>query len=172
MLEDNLPMEDKYKKKLGESAQIRVVDEVFAGGEAIKGPLAIAYNLPLDTKFVTEKNTKRVMIRNVSIAKFEKILIPISKILLEPSQHTELSFDALFTHTLVHELMHGLGPQVGVCDALQELYTPIEEAKADICGLFGAQFLIDKGIFDKKLERTFYITFLADQFRSMRFGTF
>ncbi len=78
----------------------------------------------------------------------------------------------------MHELMHGLGPHnitVGgrattVRQELKDTYSTIEEAKADISGLFALQFLIDKGVLDKGLENTIYTTFLASAFRSIRFG--
>src|SRR5207244_13504770 len=90
----------------------------------------------------------------------------------------DVSFDAFFTHILMHELMHGLGPhdirpngrQTTVRQELKEAYSSIEEAKADVSGLFALQFLIDKGVLDKQLERTIYKTFLASAFRSIRFG--
>jgi hypothetical protein len=74
--------------------------------------------------------------------------------------------------------MHGLGPhnitvggaQVTVRKQLKELYSAIEEAKADITGLWALQYLIDKGVVDKSLERSLYTTFLASMFRSVRFG--
>jgi hypothetical protein len=89
-----------------------------------------------------------------------------------------IAFDAFFTHILMHELMHGLGPHnitVGgrattVRQELKETYSAIEEAKADISGLFALQFLVDKGQLDKGLEQTMYTTFLASSFRSLRFG--
>jgi len=104
--------------------------------------------------------------------------VPISKIALAPADQKNVSFDAFFTHILMHELMHGLGPHEITIDrrkttvraALQDTYSAIEEAKADISGLFALQYLIDKGVLDKALERTIYTSFLASCFRSIRFG--
>ena len=90
-----------------------------------------------------------------------------------------MSFDAFFTHILMHELMHGLGPHetIGAGGksttmraALQQSYGALEEAKADIAGLFALQYLIDKGVLDRALERSVYVTFLASSFRTLRFG--
>jgi hypothetical protein len=88
-----------------------------------------------------------------------------------------VSFDAFFTHILMHELMHGLGPHetagakpVTVRAALQQSYGALEEAKADIAGLFALQYLIDKGVLDRALEKSVYVTFLASSFRTLRFG--
>ena len=111
-------------------------------------------------------------------AKFEKTLVPISKIVLSSADQQALSFDAFFTHIVVHELMHGLGPhsiaangrQTTVRQELKETYSALEEAKADISGLFAIQHMIDKGVMPKSLESSLYTTFLASAFRSIRFG--
>jgi hypothetical protein len=178
-LENRLPIEDKHKNpKLGAASPIRVVDEVFAGGDTKAGVQTAAFNLPNDERVIKEKGSKRVMLKNVQQAKFNRVLKPISQVVLDSAQQPEISFDAFFTHILAHELMHGLGPHninVGgrattVRQELQELYSAIEEAKADITGLWALQYLIDKGVVEKSLERPMYITFLASVFRSVRFS--
>ena len=178
-LEDNLPIDPQYRNpKLGAASPIRVVNEVFSSGEGNSGVQTAAYNLPNDERVVKEKGAKRIMLKNVQDAKFNKTLIPISRVVLDPAQQKLLAFDAFFTHILTHELMHGLGPHniaVGgqattVRLQLKELYSAIEEAKADITGLWALQYLIDKGVVDKQMERTLYTTYLASAFRSVRFG--
>jgi hypothetical protein len=178
-LEDNLPLEARYRNpKLGAASPIRVVNEVFSSGEGNSGVQTAAYNLPNDERVVKEKGSKRVMLKNVQDAKFSKTLIPISKVVLDPAQQSSLSFDSFFTHILCHELMHGLGPhnitvngqETTVRKQLKELYSAIEEAKADMTGLWALQYMIDKGIIDKAMERTLYTTYLASMFRSVRFG--
>jgi hypothetical protein len=178
-IENHLPIDDKYKNpKLGALAPIRVVNEVFASGDAAKGVQTAAYNLPNDERITDEKGTKRVMLKNVQEAKFKTVLQPIAKIALAPADQKNLAFDAFFTHILMHELMHGLGPhmvktgakQVTVREALQDSYSALEESKADISGLFAMQYLVDKGVLPKTLARTMYTTYLASAFRSIRFG--
>jgi hypothetical protein len=118
------------------------------------------------------------MLKNVQDAKFNKTLIPISRVVLDPSDQSALSFDSFFTHILCHELMHGLGPhnitvngeETTVRKQLKELYSAIEEAKADMTGLWALQYMIDHGVIDKGMERTLYTTYLASMFRSVRFG--
>jgi len=118
------------------------------------------------------------MLKNTQDAKFNKTLIPISRVVLEPADQSALAFDSFFTHILCHELMHGLGPHnikiagqdTTVRKQLKELYSAIEEAKADMTGLWALQFMIDRGIIDKAMERTLYTTYLASMFRSVRFG--
>ncbi len=178
-LENNLPMDAGYRNpKLGASAPMRVVNEVFASGEGNNGVQTAAFNLPNDERVVKEKGSARIMLKNVQETKFHKVLIPISHEVLSPAQQNAIAFDAFFTHILMHELMHGLGPHnitVGgqattVRLQLKELYSSIEEAKADVTGLWALQYLIDKGVIDKQMQRTLYTTYLASMFRSVRFG--
>ena len=178
-LENNLPIDKKYRNpKLGALAPIRVVDEVVVGGEAYKGVQTAAFNLPNDERVTREKGSKRVMLKNVQQAKFDNILMPISKIAIAPEEQNLIAFEPFFTHILAHELMHGLGPhtiavggkQTTVRQAMKELSSAFEEAKADISGLWALQYLIDKGTVEKSFEKQMYVTFLASAFRSVRFG--
>jgi hypothetical protein len=178
-LEDHLPIDPAMRNpKLGALAPIRVVNVVFTAGDANHGVQTAAYNLPNDERVVKEKGSKRVMLKNVQEAKFGKVLVPISKVALAAADRPGVSFDAFFTHILMHELMHGLGPHditVGgrattVREELKEAYSVLEEAKADISGLWALQYLVDKGTLDRSLERSMYTTFLASAFRTIRFG--
>jgi hypothetical protein len=180
-IEDNLPMDARYRNpKIGAAAPIRVVNEVFSAGDANHGVELAAYNLPNDERVVQEKGSKRVMLKNVSEAKFESTLVPIAKRMLPPGAQRDLSFDAFFTHILAHEMTHGIGPhniQVGGRQTtprqeLKELFSAIEEAKADVTGLFMLQHLYDRGRLPggEENERRLYNTFLASAFRTLRFG--
>ncbi|HXD15941.1 MAG TPA: hypothetical protein VN654_02925 [Vicinamibacterales bacterium] len=178
-IENNLPIDPKYRNpKLGALAPIRVVDVVFSGGDGNRGVQTAAYNLPNDERITAEKGAKRVMLKNTQDAKFAKVLVPISKVALAAKDQPNVEFDAFFTHILMHELMHGLGPHNIVAgerpstvrQELKETYSTIEEAKADISGLFALQFLVDRGTLEKKYEQTMYTTYLASMFRSIRFG--
>ena len=178
-IENNLPIDPKYRNpKLGALAPIVVVNTVFSGGDGNRGVQTAAFNLPNDERVIREKGSKRVMLKNNQQAKFDKVLMPISKVALPSKDQGNVAFDAFFTHILMHELMHGLGPHdinvagrtTTVRQELKDTYSTIEEAKADISGLFALQFLVDKGQLDKKFEQTMYTTFLASAFRSLRFG--
>ena len=178
-IENDLPIDPKYRnQRLGALAPIAVVNTVFSAGDGNRGVQTAAFNLPNDERVIREKGSKRVMLKNNQQAKFDKVLTPISKVALAAGDQGSIAFDAFFTHILMHELMHGLGPHdivVGgrtttVRQELKENYSAIEEAKADISGLFALQFLIDKGQLDKGLEKTMYTTFLTSAFRSLRFG--
>jgi hypothetical protein len=178
-IENHLPIDPKYRNpKLGALAPIVVVNEIFAAGDGNRGVQTAAFNLPNDERVVREKGAKRVMLKNVQDAKFATTLLPISKIVLGAGDRQRLSFEAFFTHIVVHELMHGLGPhsiaalgrQTTVRQQLKETYSALEEAKADISALFAIQHMIDKGALPKALEESLYTTFLASAFRSIRFG--
>jgi len=177
-IENNLPIDAKLRNpKLGAAAPIRVVNQLLGAGDANKTVSTAAFNLPNDERIIKAVGSKRTMLKNVQRAKFDKVLIPISKIALAPRDRAAVSFDAFFTHILMHELMHGLGPHetaggksMTVRAALQQSYGALEEAKADIAGLFALQFLIDKGVLDRALEKSVYVTFLASSFRTLRFG--
>jgi Peptidase family M49 len=178
-IEDNLPIDPKYRNpKLGGLAPITVVNEIYASGDGNRGVQTAAFNLPNDERVLREKGAKRVMLKNVQDAKFAKTLLPISRIVLGTGDQPSLAFEAFFTHIVVHELMHGLGPhsitvngrQTTVRQQLKETYSALEEAKADISGLFAIQHMIDKGALPKTLESSLYTTFLASAFRSIRFG--
>ena len=178
-IENNLPIDPKYRNpSLGTMAPIAVVNTVYSSGDGNRGVQTAAFNLPNDERVIREKGSKRVMLKNNQQAKFDTVLVPIAQIALAPPDRAKVSFDAFFTHILMHELMHGLGPHditVGgrattVRQELKETYSAIEEAKADISGLFALQFLVDRGQLPKDLEQTMYVTFLASAFRSVRFG--
>ncbi|MEW6510800.1 MAG: hypothetical protein AB1428_07565 [Bacteroidota bacterium] len=178
-IEDHLPINPRYRNpKLGAMAPIRVVQEIATGGEARGGVQTAAFNLPNDERVTAEKGSKRVMLKNVQEAKFRTILTPIAAALLDTTQRTLIAFEPFFTHILAHELMHGLGPHAIVLNgkmttarqAMRELSSALEEAKADISGLFALQYLIDTGVLDRSLEEPMYVTFLAGVFRSVRFG--
>jgi hypothetical protein len=179
-IENHLPIDPKYRNpKLGALSPIVVVNEIFCAGDANHGVQTAAFNLPNDERVTQEKGSKRVMLKNVQDAKFAKTLIPISKVVLSPADQKNLSFEAFFTHIVVHELMHGLGPHnvtvngraSTVRQEMKEAGSALEEAKADISGLFALQYMMEKGVVDKAMERTLYVTYLASSFRTLRFGT-
>lgn len=178
-LEDHLPIEPRYRRaKLGGYSPIRVVNLAFCSGDGNHGVQTAAFNLPNDERVVAAKGSKRVLLRNIQQAKFSQVLVPIADQTLAKADRAFLTFDAFFTHILMHELMHGLGPQtiqVGnrattVRAELKELNGTLEEAKADISGLWALQYLINHGYLPKEQERAVYTTFLASTFRTLRFG--
>jgi Peptidase family M49 len=180
-VEDNLPLDAQYRnRKLGAQMPIRVVNQVLSAGDGNHGVQTAAYNLPNDERVVQQKGSKKVMLKNVQHAKFDSTLLPLSKLVLPPEAQQDISFDWFFTHILAHELSHGIGPheieangkRSSVRLELKDLYSTIEEAKADVTGLFMLQFFFDKAILPggAGVERKLYTTFLASSFRTLRFG--
>ena len=184
-IENHLPEDKQYRSpKLGSQSPLRVVNVVSAAGE--RAVQTAAYNLPNDEVVVNEKGSKRVMLKNIQEAKFNSVLIPISRRVLPPEAQSDVSFQAFFTHIVAHELMHGLGPHqiAGTLRKrattprleLKEFYGPLEEAKADVTGLFALQFLMDQGEarpgqpLAGLTEKNLYTTYVASAFRSLRFG--
>jgi hypothetical protein len=176
-LENALPIDPKYRNpKIGAMAPMRVVNVVFSAGDGNRGVQTAAFNLPNDERVIREKGSKRVMLKNTQEAKFKFALTPISQVAMAPGDRPNVKFEALFTHILMHELMHGLGPhvvygtQTPVREALKDTYSALEEAKADISGLWALAQLAEKGTVSAEIARSMYTTFVASSFRSIRFG--
>jgi hypothetical protein len=178
-LEDALPIDPRYRNpKVGSLTPIRVVNVIFTAGDANRGVQTAAFNLPNDERVLREKGSKSVMLKNVQEAKFREVLEPIAALALTAGARHQVSFDAFFTHILLHELMHGLGPHdiavagrvTTVRRELRETYSAIEEAKADVSGLWALQRLVEQGHVSAAVGRSMYSTFLASMFRSLRFG--
>ncbi len=178
-LESSLPIPDIYKNpNRGTESPIRVVDEVYAGGDTRAGIQTIAFNLPNDERVRETKGSKKVLLRNVMKAKFDQILTPIAHTLVADDQVDDLSAESFFLHTLFHEMSHGLGPGRIVVDGrqtevrleLKETYSTLEEAKADVMGEWAIFKLQDKGYFPETIYQEQAATYLAGLFRSVRFG--
>ncbi len=178
-LEKNLPIAEKYKNfERGNSSPIVVSNEVFCAGDAKAGVQTLAFNLPNDERVRKAKGSKKVLLKNIHEAKFQSLLVPISKIVLTEDEQKYVTFDGFFTHTLMHEMSHGIGPgfitvngrKTEVKKELQETYSSLEECKADLLGMYNNIFMIKKGVLPQKFEKELWTTFLASIFRSVRFG--
>ena len=179
-MEMNLPEPDEYKNpNRGSESPIRVVQEIYTAGDARRGVQTAAFNLPNDEYVREKKGSKKVLLKNVMDAKFRMSGQPIAMRTLDPSIAGNLSFDAYFNHVLFHELSHGLGPgmiagpggeRVDVRVMLKNLYSSIEECKADVLGIWNILYAFDKGIVRSFDERQLFATYAGLMFRSMRFG--
>ena len=177
-LEAALPIEERYKsldRSFG--SPISVVDLIYAAGDARDGVQTLAYNLPNDPRVSDEHGTKKVMLRNVIQAKFEKILVPIAERVLDPALVGGTEARPFFISVVMHELAHGLGPRVvhgtetSVSVALGASYSAIEEAKADVIGYLSLEKLADEGVYPEEFRRQVTISMVAGLFRCVRFGT-
>ncbi|XP_054783893.1 nudix hydrolase 3-like isoform X1 [Prosopis cineraria] len=178
VLEQNLPMDSVYKSEDVNAAPIRVIQLIYNAGD-VKGPQTVAFNLPNDERIVNDRGTSMVMLKNVSEAKFEHILLPIAEVCVAKEQQELVDFESFFTHTICHECCHGIGPHTIILPngqkstvrlELQEFHSALEEAKADIVGLWALRFFIYKDLLSKSLLKSMYVSFLAGCFRSVRFG--
>ncbi|MFT6167209.1 MAG: hypothetical protein ACJAV5_002180 [Vicingaceae bacterium] len=176
-LQRNLPVDEKYKaEKPGTDSQLAAFDVIYYAGDCNAGSKTIAVNLPNDEKIQLEKGTRRSQLKNAMQAKFDKILLPIAAELIDESQRDYINFDAFFANTMFHEVAHGLGikntlnGKGTVREALKEHASALEEGKADILGLYMITQLHEKGEVEGDIK-SYYTTFMASIFRSIRFGT-
>lgn len=175
-LQQGLPVDAKYKaEKPGTSSQLGAYDVLYYAGQANSGGKTIAVNLPNDEQLQKTKGTRRLQLKNAMQAKFDKIMQPIAQELIDPSQLSQVQFDAFFANVMFHEVAHGLGIKSTVNGkgtvraALQEQGSWLEEAKADILGLYMVTKLVEKGELQGPLEN-YYTTFMAGILRSVRFS--
>lgn len=176
-LQQGLPVEQKYKNEVpGSDADLNAYEVVYYAGDCNSGSKTIAINLPNDEEVQLKKGSRKLQLKNAMKAKFEKILVPISDILIDETQRRYIKFDAFFANTMFHEVAHGLGikntldGKGTVREALKEQYSAIEEAKADILGLYMVTKLYEMGELNEGEVMDNYVTFMAGIFRSVRFG--
>jgi hypothetical protein len=176
-LQQNLPVDAKYKKeKPGTDSDLNAYDVIYVSGQANKVSKTIAINLPNDEKVQLAKGSRRLQLKNAMRAKFDNILLPIAKVLIDSVQQNNVKFNAFFSNVMFHEVAHGLGikntitGKGNVREALKEKYSSFEEAKADILGLFMTTQLIAKGEVTDITAEDCFVTYMAGLIRSVRFG--
>ena len=179
-MEANLPIPEAHKRLNRRfESPIRVVQEIYTAGEARRGVQTSAFNLPNDERVREAKGSKKVLLKNVMDAKFRQSGRPISERTLVPAEVPNVSFDAYFNHTLLHELAHGIGPgiikgpdgkDVDSRLLLKETYSTIEETKADAAGLWSLLLAIDRKWLSHVSEAQLFSTYNGLMFRGMRFG--
>ncbi|SDZ88275.1 dipeptidyl-peptidase 3 family protein [Bizionia paragorgiae] len=175
-LQKGLPVDEKYKQEQpGTDSDLNAYDVVFYAGDCNSGSKTIAINLPNDEEVQLKKGTRRLQLKNAMQAKFDKILLPITDVLIAEDQRKHVTFDAFFANTMFHEVAHGLGikntinGKGTVRTSLKEYASALEEGKADILGLYMVQQLHAKGELKEDLKDNM-VTFMAGIFRSVRFG--
>jgi len=178
-MEANLPVPESYKNfRRGFESPIAVTYQVHGGGDNVPGVQTIAFNLPNDERVREAKGAKKVLLNNVLGAKFDKILSPMAGHVLVEEQAEMLVKKYMSAETLFHELAHSLGP--GVIDVngvettvnaqLKELYSPIEEGKADVMGAYNILYMMERGELPIAEKESFLATYFVGLFRAMRFG--
>lgn len=176
-MQSKLPCDPKYKKeKPGTESDLNVYDVVYYAGECNAGGKTIAINLPNDEQVQLKCGTRRLQLKNAMEAKFNQILMPIAKLMIDGEQMKNVKFDAFFNNVCFHEVAHGLGIKNTISgkgtvrEALKSQFSSWEEAKADICGLFMVQQLIERGDIKDITVEDAYVTYMAGLLRSVRFG--
>ncbi len=176
-LQRRLPVPVEYKKEVpSANSDNNVYDVIYYAGDCNAAGKNIAINLPNDPRVHEQKGSRKLQLRNAMQAKFEQILLPISNVLVAPDQQKNVKFDAFFENVMFHEVAHGLGVKKTingkgfVKDNLKDLYSSLEEGKADILGLFFVTQLYEMGEYESKDLMDNYVTFMAGIFRSVRFG--
>jgi hypothetical protein len=178
-IQDALPIakEDKPDKH-NQPTPMEVMDTPYRAGDLLHGYQAVADNLPNDPRIHQEKGTKKIFFKNFMDARVNNVILPVAKRLMRPDQAAKASAEGYLADTLMHEICHGLGPaysrtdqgQKSIGEALGPIYAPLEEAKADVTGMFGADWLFDHDVLPKKRREEYYASYLAGSLRSVRFG--
>jgi hypothetical protein len=179
-IQDALPLAPADRpSKRGHLTPMEVMDAPFRAGDLRYGYQAVADNLPNDPRIHQEKGTKKVFFKNFMDARVANVVLPIAKLLMQPAQAAKASGEGYLACTLLHEISHGLGPafarnngkQLDINEAIGPAFSGLEEAKADVTGMFGLQWLIDHGALPKSRMEEYYASFVAGIFRTLRFGT-
>jgi hypothetical protein len=178
-LQDALPLAPEDRpSKAGQPSPMEVMDTPFRGGDLRHGYQAVADNLPNDARIHEQKGTKKIFFKNYMDARVNYVILPLAKRIMNPDQATQASADGYMASTVMHEICHGLGPAYArtaagkkdIREALADVFPGLEEAKADVVGMFELKFLIDKGVLPKEREQEYYASYVAGIFRTVRFG--
>ena len=176
-LQAGLPVDPAYKAETpGTDADMNVYYAIYYAGDCNAGSKTIAINLPNDEEIHLAVGSRKLQLKNSMKAKFDEILMPIADMLIDESQRKYITFDAFFENTTFHEVAHGMGIKNTITgkgpvrEALRDYYSVIEEAKADIMGLYLVTELYEMGEITSGEVMNNYVTFFAGIFRSSRFG--
>jgi hypothetical protein len=176
-LQRGLPVKDEYKTEIpGADADLNAYDVVYYAGDCNAGSKTIAINLPNDEEVQLQKGSRKLQLKNAMKAKFDKIMVPIADLLIDPAQRKHVTFNAFFENTMFHEVAHAMGVKNTINGngpartALKEMYSSIEEGKADIMGLYLVTKLYEMGELTEGEVMDNFVTFFAGTFRSSRFG--
>ncbi len=176
-LQKQLPVPAEYKKEVpGSDVDLAAYDAVYYAGDCNANSKTIAINLPNDERVQLQRGTRKLQLKNSMQAKFDKILEPIAQELMTPESMEHIKFDAFFANVMFHETAHGMGIKNTITgkgtvrEALGNQYNALEEAKADVLGLYLVTKLAEMGVYTNTTMEDNYTTFMAGIFRSVRFG--
>jgi hypothetical protein len=179
-IQDALPLspEDRPSKR-GLETPMEVIDTPFRAGDLTHGYQAVADNLPNDPRVHEQKGSKKLFFKNFMDARVNYVILPVARKLMEPAQAAKVSGEGYLQSTIMHEICHGLGPafartaagKVSIREAIGHQFSGLEEAKADVCGMFSLKWLVDHGALPKEKMQEFYSSYVGGIFRTVRFGT-
>jgi hypothetical protein len=179
-IQDALPLspEDRPSKR-GLETPMEVMDTPFRAGDLTHGYQAVADNLPNDPRVHEQKGSKKIFFKNFMDARVNYVILPVARKLMEPAQAAKVSGEGYLQSTLMHEICHGLGPafartaagKISIREAIGHQFSGLEEAKADVCGMFSLKWLVDHGALPKEKLQEFYASYVGGIFRTVRFGT-
>jgi len=179
-IQDALPVEASARpSKRGHLTPMEVMDAPYRAGDLRHGYEAVADNLPNDPRIHQEKGTKKIFFKNFMDARVNYVILPIARKLMQPDQAAKASAEGYLASTLLHEISHELGPdfaqregkRVDIREAIGPAYSGLEEAKADVVGMFGVKWLVDHGALPKERLQEYYASYVAGIFRTLRLGT-
>jgi Peptidase family M49 len=178
-IQDSLPLasEDRPSTR-GLFSPMEVMDAPYRAGDLRHGYQAVADNLPNDPRIHEQKGTKKIFFKNFMDARVEYVILPVAKRLMRPDVAALASAEGYLATTMMHEISHGLGPAFArtsagkrdVRESIGPTYSGLEEAKADIVGLYGLKWLVDRGNLPKEKLNVYYASEVAGIFRTVRFG--
>ncbi len=178
-IQDALPLaaEDRPSKH-GLETPMEVVDAPFRAGDLTHGYQAVADNLPNDPRVHELKGSKKMFFKNFMDARVNYIIVPVARKLMEPEQAAKVTSEGYLVGTIMHEICHGLGPafartaagKVDIREAIGPIYSPLEEAKADVTGMFALQWLVDHNVLPREKLEEYYASYVGGLFRTVRFG--
>jgi len=179
-IQDSLPLsaEDRPSKK-GLESPMEVMDAPFRAGDLRHGYQAAADNLPNDPRIHEKVGSKKIFFKNFTDARVNYVILPVAKLVMRPDQAAQASGEGYLAAVMMHEICHGLGPafarkggqHVDIREAIGPTYSGLEEAKADVTGMFGLKWLVDHGALPKERLEEYYASYVAGIFRTVRFGT-
>jgi len=179
-IQDALPLaaEDRPSKH-GLETPMEVMDAPFRAGDLTHGYQAVADNLPNDPRVHEQKGSKKLFFKNFMDARVNYIILPVARKLMEPEQAAKVSGEGYLQSTIMHEICHGLGPafartasgKIDIREAIGHQFSGLEEAKADVTGMFALKWLVDHGALPKEKLEEYYASYVGGIFRTVRFGT-
>jgi hypothetical protein len=179
-IQDALPLAAADRPSMkGHATPMEVMDTPFRSGDLRHGYQAVADNLPNDPRIHEKVGSKKIFFKNYMDARVEYVILPIARRLMVPEQASRASADGYLTAVLMHEIAHGIGPtfarrdgrQIDIREAIGPAYSGLEEAKADVAGMFGLKWLVDQGALPRERLEEYYASYVAGIFRTVRFGT-